>query len=68
MEKIKKCAIALSAVGVLVMMIATFADAMNTPEVIFSWSTKKCVRVQFMDGSVGSCDHLPEKYDHIWGK
>lgn len=40
----------------------------GTPDVIFSWETKQCVKVINADGSVGDCAHLPEKYTHIWGR
>lgn len=42
--------------------------ALDTPEVEFSWSTKKCVRVVYMNGKTTNCDVLPERYDIVWGK
>lgn len=42
--------------------------ALNTPDVIFSWETKKCVKVEMPDGTDGDCNNLPEKYNMIWGK
>lgn len=42
--------------------------ALNTPEVEFSWSTKECKRVVYMDGKITNCDVLPNRYDIVWGK
>jgi len=42
--------------------------ALDTPEVEFSWSTKQCVRVVYMDGKTTNCDVLPDRYDIVWGK
>lgn len=42
--------------------------ALDTPEVEFSWSTKQCVRVVYMNGETTNCDVLPERYDIVWGK
>lgn len=42
--------------------------ATSRPEVVFSWETKKCIEVNYMDGTKGDCNNLPEKYDHVWGK
>lgn len=42
--------------------------ALDTPEVEFSWSTKQCVRVVYMDGKTTNCDVLPDKYDIVWRK
>lgn len=42
--------------------------ALDTPEVEFSWSTKQCVRVVYMDGKTTNCDILPDRYDIVWGK
>lgn len=43
-------------------------NSLNTPEVEVSWSTKKCVRVVYMDGTTDTCDNKPEKYDIVWVK
>lgn len=42
--------------------------ALDTPEVEFSWATKQCVRVVYMNGKTTNCDVLPERYDIVWGK
>lgn len=46
----------------------TVWQASGQPDVIFSYSTKQCVKVEYADGSLGDCSRLPEKYNHIWGK
>lgn len=40
----------------------------DLPDVYFSYSTGKCVRVELPDGKPGSCDKLPEKYNHYFVK
>ena len=42
--------------------------AIDTPDVVFSYSTKECIEVINADGTHGSCDNLPSRYNHIWGK
>ena len=42
--------------------------ALDTPEVEFSWSTKECKKVVYMDGTITNCDVLPDRYDIVWGK
>lgn len=42
--------------------------ALSLPEVEFSYSTKKCVKVIDADGGVHSCKHLPRKFYHVWVK
>jgi hypothetical protein len=58
----------LVAVFVLLGVACMIFNAINTPEVEFSWSTKQCVRVVYMDGKTTDCSSLPEKYDHVWVK
>ena len=41
---------------------------LSTPDVVMSYSTKKCMYVEYADGSKGDCSKLPEKYNLIWGK
>ena len=55
---------------ITIMTLCTVAlcKALNTPEVEFSWETKKCVRVVYMDGTITDCSKLPEKYDRVWIK
>ena len=43
-------------------------NAMNTPDVIYSYSTKQCKEVIYADGTKGDCDNLPEKYNFYWGE
>ena len=42
--------------------------ALDTPEVEYSWSTKQCVRVVYMDGKTTNCDVLPDRFDKVWVK
>lgn len=55
-----------------VLLIQQFAEVLDRPEVYTSWSTKQCVEVKDpkaeFEGRVSewSCDHLPEKYQHVW--
>lgn len=53
---------------IVIGFIAVVFKATDTPDVIFSYSTKKCVKVINADGTAGDCNHLPERYNHIWGK
>lgn len=66
---------ALNFLGALVAIIIILAlctvalcKALNTPEVEISYSTKQCVRVVYMDGTITDCSKLPEKYDIVWVK
>lgn len=61
----------LSTVAVLgfpAVIVWMFVQATDTPDVIFSYSSKQCVRVDYPDGSHGDCSKLPEKFNHIWGE
>lgn len=42
--------------------------ALDTPEVEFSWSSKECKRVVYMNGTTTDCEVLPERYDVVWVK
>ena len=55
---------------ITIMTLCTVAlcKALNTPEVEISYSTKKCIRVVYMDGKITDCSKLPEKYDRVWVK
>lgn len=53
---------------VLTLFTVALCKALNTPEVEFSWETKKCVRVVYMNGTITDCSKLPEKYDRVWVK
>ena len=66
---------ALNFLGALVAVIVILAlctvalcKALNTPEVEISYSTKRCVRVVYMDGRITDCSVLPKKYDKVWVK
>ena len=41
---------------------------LGQPEVIFSYTTKKCVKVINADGTLGDCSKLPENYIFTWGE
>lgn len=61
----------LSAVAVLgfpAVIVWMFIQATDTPDVIFSYSSKECVRVDYPDGTHGDCSKLPPKFNHIWGR
>lgn len=61
----------LSTVAVLgfpAVIVWMFIQATDTPDVIFSYSSKQCVRVDYPDGSHGDCSKLPRKFNHIWGE
>ena len=53
---------------ILTLCTVALCKALNTPEVEFSWETKKCVRVVYMNGTITDCSKLPEKYDRVWVK
>ena len=52
----------------LVCVIYLILRALDTPEVEYSWSTKQCVRVVYMDGKTTNCDVLPDRFDKVWVK
>jgi hypothetical protein len=61
----------LSTVAVLgfpAVIVWMFIQATDTPDVIFSYSSKQCVRVDYPDGTHGDCSKLPRKFNHIWGE
>ena len=55
-----------------VMALILFTIALDSflgqSEVIFSYSTKECVKVINADGTLGDCSKLPENYVFIWGE
>lgn len=61
----------LSTVAVLgfpAVIVWMFIQATDTPDVIFSYSSKQCVRVDYPDGTHGDCSKLPKRFNFIWGK
>ena len=61
----------LSTVAVLgfpAMIVWMFVQATDTPDVIFSYSSKQCVRVDYPDGTHGDCSKLPKRFNFIWIK
>lgn len=55
-----------------VMAVILFTVALDSflgqPEVIFSYTTKECVKVINADGTLGDCSKLPENYIFTWGE
>lgn len=55
-----------------VVALVLFTIALNSflgqSEVIFSYSTKECVKVINADGTLGDCSKLPENYVFTWGE
>lgn len=55
-----------------VLALALFTIALDSflgqSEVIFSYSTKECVKVINADGTLGDCSKLPENYVFTWGE
>ena len=70
--KLKNFMQVMLAIGAVMFIVAfsstALSMALNTPEVEFSWETKKCVRVVYMDGRTTDCKVLPRKYDRVWVK
>ena len=61
----------LSTVAVLgfpAVIVWMFIQATDTPDVIFSYSSKQCVRVDYPDGTHGDCSKLPKKFNFVWGR
>lgn len=58
--------------GLIMLLLAlcttAISMALNTPEVEYSWETKECKRVVYMDGSTTDCSVLPPRYDRVWVK
>ncbi|MGX8685278.1 MAG: hypothetical protein ACSW73_00465 [Spirochaetales bacterium] len=54
--------------GFPAVIVWMFIQATDTPDVIFSYSSKQCVRVDYPDGTHGDCSKLPKKFNHIWGE
>ena len=52
--------------GIVIYLI--LRASLDTPEVEYSWSTKQCVRVVYMDGKTTNCDVLPDRFDKVWVK
>lgn len=42
------------------------ASWLNLPIVLVDVNTKQCVAVMLADGTVGSCERMPTKYDRQW--
>ena len=56
-----------SVVAVILFTVA-LDSFLGQPEVIFSYTTKECVKVINADGSLGDCSKLPDNYIFTWGE
>ena len=52
----------------LVLFTIALDSFLGQAEVIFSYSTKECVKVINADGSSGDCSKLPKNYIFTWGE
>ena len=52
----------------LVLFTIALDSFLGQAEVIFSYTTKKCVKVINADGTLGNCAKLPENYIFTWGE
>ena len=52
----------------LVLFTIALDSFLGQAEVIFSYTSKKCVKVINADGSLGNCSKLPENYIFVWGE
>lgn len=67
----QKLMLILKIIGVILLLTMFCADVyliLETPDVEFSWETKQCVQVIYGDGTTGTCDNLPSRYNHVWVK
>lgn len=67
----QKLMLILKIIGVILLLTMFCADVyliLETPDVEFSWETKQCVKVIYGDGTTGTCDKLPSRYNHVWVK
>ena len=52
----------------LVLFTIALDSFLGQAEVIFSYSTKECVKVINADGTLGDCSKLPDNYIFTWGE
>lgn len=52
----------------LVLFTIALDSFLGQSEVIFSYTTKKCVKVINADGTLGNCSKLPKNYVFVWGE
>ena len=52
----------------LVLFTIALDSFLGQAEVIFSYTTKKCVKVINANGTLGNCSKLPENYIFSWGE
>lgn len=66
-DKIAKVLMVLGAISLFpAMTLAVFSNIINTPTVLVDINTKECVAVMMADGTKGSCNQMPVKYDRQW--
>ena len=56
-----------SVVAVVLFTVA-LDSFLGQPEVIFSYTSKQCVKVINADGTLGDCSKLPDNYIFTWGE
>lgn len=55
-------------VAAVILFTVALDSFLGQPEVIFSHTTKKCVKVINADGTLGDCSKLPKNYIFTWGE
>ena len=55
-------------VTALILFTIALDSFLGQSEVIFSYSTKECVKVINADGTLGDCSKLPDDYIFTWGE
>lgn len=58
----------LSVIFFAAVMYWMIVQVTDVPDVIFSYSSKECVRVDYPDGTHGDCSRLPKRFNHVWGQ
>lgn len=66
-NKIANACLAFGAIGAIALLtVVVFMKAVDVPTVLVDVNTKKCVEVMMADGTEGSCNNMPEKYERQW--
>lgn len=47
-------------------LFSFIGNLLDQPNVYKSYMTQECVKVVHADGSAGSCDSLPTRYNRVW--
>ena len=48
------------------MIVNSFLNMLEMPDVHFSYSSGECVRVLNYTDEVFTCENLPERFHHVW--